>query len=1001
MKKSLYEKIKRLANELRTETRLRARREKGEQLLELLNKSEIRRRLALEATPKRVGPDDPSIAASRCGALSMLWSVVLMNAISVVRSFQSSKSNAKLQLDDIKLPYFLLIACDSPDETFDDAGLDIPKLSKKTVRSVLTYCLSMLADEKAVELGELQMLHMLNHLCSRNHHVGFFAPKNFQAIFEEISQRLDEETEREDPVVFAAAAQVLESLFQSCRTLDIEMNPFISGSIEIIADWCRRKIKEDSLKRINLQVLSSFYSTLASIFYSHPEKSIGPMKRYGRSILSYCKRCYPSTAGMQKDVLNNYILAHIFISQLKGKLQGMIDGDMGDLARATLKGKQISALLDLVMNDAGKVLNFKEGKQGRDAIWSPLSIRQRRHLELIARLMAIAQREYLVQAEMAMIDDPNEALTKFLKVREEGTDEWSDPNLLEDYVCPQEVFVESPFMRYVMHGLCHSTTLVGESDNSRGSSVLIALRNKAPQLPTSPIISLSVICACTQLFPAGECWTSSTTKNWQHLSHLDSTNNDFLYCHYSSPNDLEPILTLLAEMLEVFGGPGGDMTVQSWTLVVLSSLTEVFEALHTNRSFRVSEFSCLKDLWRRIWRILFRSDLRYTIYAESSVENSFGDLVLNLITKIINSKCTDPLLLVPGSLPTKKVSFIYDNQSHVWALPTFKNCKGVSSLLPLKLICAVLAVAGLSDSGGDEIDTSLARTSFVDSEILLMGRRKRLIYFCLGCLQKFSQSIETSYKNAASAAMAIFALIDGSAAIYTNQILSQYADCQGTNRFQFTTLPFADRQIGRGTKSAPYQETILNHLWIPSPLTNTSKRVDFQSRDLDIPFVISRKIREKMGIVEEMNADFIPEGEANELRTLVLGFFEDEICSLQATIGEDDLSSLSISPVIGGLQQKSLYLQAVALKFRMSLNLFYPESLLRDKLALVISDSVLFLSKGVSKLSSLPETSEFLLASSDLLRITDALVELSTIQEIMMPVENLENVIDVCKSLLT
>ena len=72
MKKSLYEKIKRLANELRTETRLRARREKGEQLLELLNKSDIRRRLALEATPKRVGPDDPSIAASRCGALSML-----------------------------------------------------------------------------------------------------------------------------------------------------------------------------------------------------------------------------------------------------------------------------------------------------------------------------------------------------------------------------------------------------------------------------------------------------------------------------------------------------------------------------------------------------------------------------------------------------------------------------------------------------------------------------------------------------------------------------------------------------------------------------------------------------------------------------------------------------------------------------------------------------------------------------------------------------------------
>ena len=80
-----------------------------------------------------------------------------------------------------------------------------------------------------------------------------------------------------------------------------------------------------------------------------------------------------------------------FLAQVKGKLQGSVDGDLGFLDKASLKDKHIMSLLDLVMSQV--VLSpQRSSKQGRDRIWWPLDLKQRRHLEVVARLMAIAQR---------------------------------------------------------------------------------------------------------------------------------------------------------------------------------------------------------------------------------------------------------------------------------------------------------------------------------------------------------------------------------------------------------------------------------------------------------------------------------------------------------------------------------------------------------------------------------------------------------------------------------
>ena len=74
------------------------------------------------------------------------------------------------------------------------------------------------------------------------------------------------------------------------------------------------------------------------------------MKRYGRHILRYCKRAYATARSHHKDALNRYIVAHLFVAQVAGKIQGLLDGDLGDLGSASLTERQLMDLLDLGIN---------------------------------------------------------------------------------------------------------------------------------------------------------------------------------------------------------------------------------------------------------------------------------------------------------------------------------------------------------------------------------------------------------------------------------------------------------------------------------------------------------------------------------------------------------------------------------------------------------------------------------------------------------------------------
>lgn len=304
-----YNRIRDLALELQKETKVKRRRDVGEQLLGMISKEDVRKKLAMEATPKSVGPGELSVAAARCNALSKLWTLIIHGAISAAESIGMGASKAKLTLDDITLPHKLLNLCSKPDEAFQE-GIATPKLSRKTVRHALKFCLKMLADDTARELGEEQILEMLNHMVSRVEYVGNFKHATDLAdILSVISWRLEPEMEAQNYNVFLQAAQCLDSLFRSCKTLGIQVHHLLSDSIELVSNWCKAHIKANTVKASS--DVSSFFGAVASLLQWHPEYAIGPMKRYGRAILSFCRRCYPAANGPQKYALNEYLLAHM------------------------------------------------------------------------------------------------------------------------------------------------------------------------------------------------------------------------------------------------------------------------------------------------------------------------------------------------------------------------------------------------------------------------------------------------------------------------------------------------------------------------------------------------------------------------------------------------------------------------------------------------------------------------------------------------------------------
>jgi hypothetical protein len=319
-----YDQIRSLSSQLQQANSVTKRRELGQALENLLSNYEVRKRLAAEATPPVPGrgrrrSGDLSPTAKKCHALSQLWTAVLTAAFgAVTRTFASPKT--KITLDDIRLPHKLLQAASQPDGTFDDADgttkvTGIPKLSRKIVRNALKYCLEMLESERVANVpgGEVFMLEMLVHLCSKPEYVGHFKwSTDFERVLSETTLRMAPKVEREESHAFDTAVKAFDGLLQTCHHLGIEMHMFVSDNLKIVSEWCTLHVKESSFNA-NSSARPHMFNATAVMLYSHPDHAIGPMKRYGRSILRFCRRAYTNATGIHLEAMNHYLLAHMYV----------------------------------------------------------------------------------------------------------------------------------------------------------------------------------------------------------------------------------------------------------------------------------------------------------------------------------------------------------------------------------------------------------------------------------------------------------------------------------------------------------------------------------------------------------------------------------------------------------------------------------------------------------------------------------------------------------------
>ena len=307
--KTNYNKIVSLTRQLSDGgSNVTRRREIVKELEELLSNHDVRKRLAIEISPRdRV--DGFSIAARRCQVLSMLWSNALSRCVYLAKEIIQSKAITKIE--DIRVPDRILRASSQPDDAFDSNGLGIPKLSNKSVRNALKFCLEILQSESVPKGGEQILMDMLAFLCSKDEYVGCFKyAVDFRNVLSEIFFRLTKQDDMVSPMIFESASKAFSNFFSTCSRLGIEVHTFISDSLDITADWCKINMQRNTVNSSSSS-RQHFFNAIACMLCSHPDHSIGPIKRYGRHILRYCKRAYATAQGFHKEALNRYILAHL------------------------------------------------------------------------------------------------------------------------------------------------------------------------------------------------------------------------------------------------------------------------------------------------------------------------------------------------------------------------------------------------------------------------------------------------------------------------------------------------------------------------------------------------------------------------------------------------------------------------------------------------------------------------------------------------------------------
>ena len=448
-------------------------------------------------------------------------------------------------------------------------------------------------------------------------------------------------------------------------------------------------------------------------------------------------------------------------------------GDLGDVGgKASLDSQRVESLLDLVASDdeLRKVFEASAKPSGPSSrafslqAGAPLTVRQRRHLELCARLLAVSQRLFLIKAEWALMQDPVETFLDGIDFDDEPEEQWPEGDHHQTTVTNKlspSVYLLSPWIQRVVAPLWRAV-LQQRADRDYDTdmipppsqdSVLSTVQQESlsPKSMTSshfPILQLvaeqneesrsawgnttqtpllQLLGACAETFPLGECWSSSTHNNWHEFRPDDPLRASIFHAKTSSAEDASLCVFVLSCFLE---DSGRDSESQAWVIKALLRLTETSCLLHSVRDRKLTR-APLERAWQRVWATMFRSDLRYVVSTKNSSSDSLGELVLALLSEIVATRCTG----------FSNDSFLQTNHHKVWTLPAFVDPSTVHTPVFFELLLVLLGRAGISrqcivgratlemlgsnpSTLADEVDETIQKTT-----------RFNLLLFCLRRLE--------------------------------------------------------------------------------------------------------------------------------------------------------------------------------------------------------------------------------------------------------------------------
>jgi len=307
-----YNTIRRLVADLTSETGVKRRRDYSMRLKDQLSDEYVLKKLVLEATPERSNwPEEDSITARKCRALSSMWVSVFQAVINMVRT-NSTNSKVRLIMEDVRLPLDLLGAYEKASVIMKDPSVAIPLLPKKSVRNILKYILEFLAMDGTCSV-HLDLLKALERLCDGEEFLGFFQyHHDYEKIISELIQFLDPDIGTRNGDLFQAAAKVLRALTKTSRALGIQMHLFANGILGIVTKYYSSCL-QDTERSFGSQheVHSYLYCTVADIIYQHPDYCLAAMTRFGTRLMRYALKIYASGSSVVKEGLNKFFLSYL------------------------------------------------------------------------------------------------------------------------------------------------------------------------------------------------------------------------------------------------------------------------------------------------------------------------------------------------------------------------------------------------------------------------------------------------------------------------------------------------------------------------------------------------------------------------------------------------------------------------------------------------------------------------------------------------------------------